>query len=179
MSVVYYCCFVAKHISRKRSPPTKYNIYWDASIPMQYYEEDFLEFEEYANLTGLKQMNEQENGPEFLLAKFEKYERWMKNECRKEWKRFLKSQRCKANPLKSDNAYVPKKVAVKSVQVNTVYSVNFFICRKVTKRGHKYCFNTLFYLQQNVFCIICRTMSAYMLRKTCLRRMSSMQFDLA
>ena len=30
----------------------KYNNYWDASIPMEYYEEGFLDFEQYLRETG-------------------------------------------------------------------------------------------------------------------------------
>ena len=72
---------------RKRTTPTKYNIYWDASIPMEYYEEEFLEFEEYAEMTGLQKMAKKEvnniaSAPDFLLLKFGKYEKWMKAEHR-------------------------------------------------------------------------------------------------
>ena len=80
---------------RRRSTPSKYNIYWDAGIPMEYYEEEFLEFEEYAKITGLKQMGtceSNENTPDFMLAKIAKYEKWMKAEHRREWKKFLKSK---------------------------------------------------------------------------------------
>ena len=39
-------------MDRQRCEPSKYKIYWDASIPMEYYEADFLEYEDYLTLTG-------------------------------------------------------------------------------------------------------------------------------
>ena len=87
---------------RKSVAPTKYRIYWDSAIPMQYYDEDFIEFEDMAAMSGMKNFSEGTNNlthPEFILDKFAKYEKFMKADRRREWRRYMK---CKAKSRDSE-----------------------------------------------------------------------------
>ena len=67
---------------------------------MQYYEDDFLEFEEFAKFTGLEKTAEKcttdgKSVPDFILEKFEKYEKWMKADRRRQWKKYVKTEQKK------------------------------------------------------------------------------------
>ena len=84
-------------MKRPRYPPRKYNIYWDASIPMEYYEREFIEYEEYLTLTGhmhlIKNLfADTEKESEYVLKKYKKYQQYEKKERRIEWRRYLKQQ---------------------------------------------------------------------------------------
>ena len=85
--------FTGNSSKRKSFPPAKYSIYWDSNIPMEYYEQDFLEFEEYALATG-KTIRSSNDNPHangnFMLANFAKYEKFWKRESRKEWLKYVK-----------------------------------------------------------------------------------------
>ena len=88
---------------------------------MEYYEEEFLEFEEYAKITGLKQRGtceSNENTPDFMLAKFAKYEKWMKAEHGREWKKFLKSKQKRQQTVKKEEKSASQDDEAKSFQVN-------------------------------------------------------------
>ena len=64
-------------------PPSKYNIYWDADIPMEYYEENFLEFEEYMEVTGQRKeatADDPHANSTYVLQKFKKFEKFQKKE---------------------------------------------------------------------------------------------------
>ena len=114
-----------KQIVRKRIFPAKYNIYWDASIPMQYYKESFIDFENYLLSTGYHKMSTPENphaNSDVYLEKFANYEKWMKADCKREWKRYIKRKM-----KESDRS---KKVS-KSTEANVIKE------KKVSTMGRK------------------------------------------
>ena len=39
-------------MKRQISEPKKYRMYWDTNIPMEYYENEFLDYEQYLIMTG-------------------------------------------------------------------------------------------------------------------------------
>ena len=58
--------------------PSKYNIYWDASIPMEYYEDDFIEFEDYLIVTGQRKQSTADDlyaNSDLYLDLFKAYEK--------------------------------------------------------------------------------------------------------
>ena len=66
---------------------------------MEYYEDDFIQFEDFAKQTGLRRSTTEstnDSHSDFILAKFATYEKWMKVERRREWKKFVKQQEKKA-----------------------------------------------------------------------------------
>ena len=90
---------VGREMNRMKIYPLKYNIYWDASIPMEYYEDEFLEFEEYLLITDDRVQSTSDNPhakSDYFLDRFAKYEKWQKSEDRKEKQRLLRAQKKKA-----------------------------------------------------------------------------------
>ena len=76
-------------------PPAKHSIYWDASIPMEYYEQEFLDFEDYAVMVGKTIQSSAQNpsaNSDFMLHNSAKYEKFWKKESRKEWKKCVAKQ---------------------------------------------------------------------------------------
>ena len=61
---------------------------------MHYYEEEFLHFEKFADLTDLKPIPGQaiEDPSEFILEKFANYEKWLKKDCLQQWRKYCKRQ---------------------------------------------------------------------------------------
>ena len=121
--IVYlFILFKGNLIQRPRKTPAHYSIYWDSNIPMEYYEEEFLDFEQYAKMTDLKsryKTSKFESQPELILDKFKKYEKWVKADSYKEWKKFfLQTQRkqvmfsCHGNDLKAAGRNEKKIVKV-------------------------------------------------------------------
>ena len=87
-----------KLIERKCKFPSRYNIYWDASIPMEYYEEDFLQFEQMMIETGgmkVSDPDEPHASSTYVLEKFAKLESRRKVLERREWMQFLRAQKQK------------------------------------------------------------------------------------
>ena len=75
-------------MKRTRMLSARFNIYSDGNIPTEYYKEEYLEFEEFADRTNLRirpyrRQQSVETQPEFLLRKFKKYEEWMKADRKK------------------------------------------------------------------------------------------------
>ena len=64
---------------RKIKAPKKHEIFWDMRIPTQFYEEDFIEFEKYMEMTGLQKLStpqEPHASSEFCLRNFELFEKF-------------------------------------------------------------------------------------------------------
>ena len=82
-------------MEKKMIYPSKYRIYWDARIPMEYYEEEFIEFEDYLLLTDQRVHSTSDNPhakSDYFLDRFAKYEKWQKAEDRKEQRKLLRAQ---------------------------------------------------------------------------------------
>ena len=87
---------------------------------MEYYEEEFLDFENFAQLTGLKSRSantKYESQPEFILHKFEKYEKWMKADSKKEWKKYLIEKQKIENKINQNGNEKQTRVRPCKVQV--------------------------------------------------------------
>ena len=85
--------FPERIITRARRTSSKYNIYWDAEIPMEYYEQGFLEFEEYLDVTGGNIKSTPENPhakSQYAMKRFRGYERFLKKQSKKEWRQYFK-----------------------------------------------------------------------------------------
>ena len=62
---------------------------------MEYYEESFIEFENFLIQTGYKNRFRPENphaNSEFYLQKFANYEKWMKADYKRQWRNYRKGQ---------------------------------------------------------------------------------------
>ena len=62
---------------------------------MEYYEDSFIEFEDYLIQKGhhnISTPDQPHANSDFYLDKFTKYEKWMKAECKREWRKYVKSQ---------------------------------------------------------------------------------------
>ena len=84
--------FLGRSSERQTKWPSKYNIYWDASIPMEYYEEDFIEFEDYLIATGQSKKSTKHDlyaNSDFYLDLFKAYENDRKRRECKAWKKAL------------------------------------------------------------------------------------------
>ena len=82
---------------------------------MEYYEEEFLEFEQFAESTNLRSLSPkkpEESHSDFLLDKFSKYEKWMKADRRKEWTKYMKSLNKNARKLAKKENKAQKNVQV-------------------------------------------------------------------
>ena len=72
-------------MTRKVTFPRKYDDFIDGTIPAEYFEQDYILFEEYMMFTGFRRENTKEDphaNSDFLLAKFHDFERFMKRESR-------------------------------------------------------------------------------------------------
>ena len=80
-------CFTGKQPSqRKNNFPPRFNNYWDMNIPTEYYEEEFLEFENYLEFTLKKKawnIEEPNANADFYLEQFAKYEKYRDKENKK------------------------------------------------------------------------------------------------
>ena len=68
---------------RVRSVPTKFQAYWDMSIPTEYYELDFIEFEEFMKVIGNMKKSTVDNphaAGDYMLLMFRCYEDFRKSE---------------------------------------------------------------------------------------------------
>ena len=87
--------FVAKVSKRNRRYPAKYIIYWDASIPMEYYEDEFLQFEEMMIKDGKVKKSTSSDphaASKLLLQNFAKYQKRMKIQDQRERRKSFQSQ---------------------------------------------------------------------------------------
>ena len=103
-------------MTRNSIYPKKNSIYWDAAIPMEYYEDEFIEFEEYLMQTGQKKLPTADNShanSEYYLDKFAQYEKWMKADCRREWQKSLKWQKKNKLDKKVTESELPESKPVK------------------------------------------------------------------
>ena len=81
-----------KIIERKRKIPSKYSIFWDADIPMQYYKQEFLEYEQMLIETGqMKQStaDEPHASSNYVLVQFEKFEKKRKIDEKKKYNKIM------------------------------------------------------------------------------------------
>ena len=79
------------------------------SIPTQFYEQDFIDFEDYMKITGDKKESTKEEphaNSEYVLKRFEEFENWRKRETKKmkqrqtELKKKEDCKRVKSEPKK-------------------------------------------------------------------------------
>ena len=69
------------------------SVSWDAEIPMEYYEESFLEYKDYLNVTGQCKQSTPEDlhtNSNYVLQSFKRFEKFQKKEDRKEWKKYVR-----------------------------------------------------------------------------------------
>ena len=92
---------------------------------MQYYEMEFIDYENYLTLTGnmdlLNNLFKYDNPyakSDFVLHKFQKYEEFEKTQRRKEWQRFIKNEHKRKDQGSSRKSGKGKKQA-KLKQNNT------------------------------------------------------------
>ena len=84
-----------KNQMRKMSPPVKFADYWDMNIPTQFYEEEFLAFENYMHFTGNTRSPTTKNphaNSEYHLEMFKKYEKFVQKENKKIFKEKMKAK---------------------------------------------------------------------------------------
>ena len=75
--------------------PKKFNIYWDMNIPTEYYEDEFLEFENYLDFTLKRRpdcFQSKELNGDFYLAEFRKFENYQNKESSKLRKKLRKQK---------------------------------------------------------------------------------------
>ena len=92
-----------KKESRNISEPQKFADYWDMNIPTEFYEEEFLEFEDYMHLMGNIKETSKESphaNSEYHLEMFKKYEKFVQ----KENKKLMKKQREQTEKSKSNDS---------------------------------------------------------------------------
>ena len=91
---------------------------------MEYYEQEFLDFEDYAVMVGKTIQSSAQNpyaNSDFMLHNFAKYEKFWKKESRKEWKKCIakQNQALKKAEIKKkmSDATEPHASTTKSVKV--------------------------------------------------------------
>ena len=122
----FYTVFFAGHVTkRKISVPAKYKIYWDLEMPMEYYEESFLDFEDYLNVTGQMKKASADDphaNSKYVLESFRKYEKFQKHEDRKEWRKYQRSLR--QQQLKPSKTTTCTQSAANEAESKVQYSEN-------------------------------------------------------
>ena len=97
---------------------------------MEYYEDEFLDFEQYAKQTGLRRFtgeNSKESHTDFLLAKFASYEKWMKADRRREWQKYLKQQEKKSKKICQSEQIGKKEIPDESLHDKEMVQVRTFL----------------------------------------------------
>ena len=95
---------------RKKKVPTKFNTYWDMHIPTEFYDEEFIEFENYLQTTG--QINESStekphSQSEYSLKEYAKFRKYVMMENRRLFRK-LKMQKKKEKAQVKDKAKAMK-----------------------------------------------------------------------
>ena len=83
----------------------KFADYWDMNIPTEYYEDEFLDFEDYMNFTGNIRPSTKEAphaNSKYCLEKYKNYEKFM----RQENKKLLKKKRSSQKKCQDDESHV-------------------------------------------------------------------------
>ena len=95
---------------------------------MEYYEQEFLDFEDYAVMVGKTIQSSAQNpsaNSDFMLHNFAKYEKFWKKESRKEWKKCVAKQNkaLKKAQVKKQKSDAHKTHAATTKQVQVVITV--------------------------------------------------------
>ena len=83
-----FCFFLVRAKSSQiRTSPARFKSYWDMSIPTEYYESEFIEFEEFMEVVGLKKESSATKPHatgDHMLEMFHFYKMVKKNESKEE-----------------------------------------------------------------------------------------------
>ena len=84
MQAIFFCFIsVRKPSTHLRRKPSRYAVYWDMNIPTEYYEQEFLDFENDNKFTELykpARFDHLHGESEFRLHLFKKFEQFQQNE---------------------------------------------------------------------------------------------------
>ena len=86
---------VKQKSSRKVIYPRRFDLFWDMEIPTQFYEDDFIEFENYLQMKGdvAPQCNEDPfAASKYVLKEYEKFEKFWHAENKKIWRQKKRRQ---------------------------------------------------------------------------------------
>ena len=105
-------------------PPPRFNVYWDMNIPTEYYQSEFIEFEEFMQVLGNTKQSSREKphaGADHMLLMFRCYEEFQRSENKK-----IKLEEMKSRQKKQDKrAVIPKIEKKQSAEQYSRNHVNY------------------------------------------------------